>query len=152
MSSYRLLTLQELELLKDDFVRFLAVQGISGDNWLLWQKENPKKCEIYIEQFSEYIFIQILEKVEIMARFAAGERQYIQFEDGSMTFVSIKGPASQHKNQVIELKDCDVVKGNKKLFHDVHDEKFKWLKQGFAPLEKDNIRAVQDLLKALKDV
>lgn len=152
MPTYRLLTLEELELFKEEFVRFLAVQGISGNDWVNWQKINPEKCSYYIDQFSEYIFIQVLEKIEIMARYSERLRQYIQFEDKILTFISIQEPSETGDNDKIALENCEVVKGTKTIGNSLHDEKFNWLKQGFVPLKKDNLDEIRIILNEIKNM
>ena len=63
---YRRLTLDELAELEQEFIRFLAMNSVSGPDWINMKKQEPKKAEHLINTFSELVFERILQKVEYL--------------------------------------------------------------------------------------
>ncbi len=61
---YRRLTVEELEQLEQDFIRFLATNSITGEDWVKMKSNNPKKSNEFIDLFSDLIFDRTLKKVE----------------------------------------------------------------------------------------
>jgi hypothetical protein len=66
MTRYRRLSLEELEGLKDEFVKFLIVQGIDSAQWVQFKVDNPVKAEALIDSFSDFIWDGIVKKVEYL--------------------------------------------------------------------------------------
>ena len=60
MKKYRILTLEELDLLKKDFIEFLVVNGITGEDWEEIKLINPENRDKVVELFSEVVFTKIL--------------------------------------------------------------------------------------------
>jgi hypothetical protein len=60
---YRRLNNEELENMKNEFIRFLVSNGIVADEWEQLKKENLTKAEGLIEIFSDIVFEKVLEKV-----------------------------------------------------------------------------------------
>ncbi|MBK8349803.1 MAG: hypothetical protein IPL08_20180 [Saprospiraceae bacterium] len=65
---YRKLTKQELESLRDEFVKFLIVQGIDAPQWEEILLTYPKKADGFIELFSDFIFETIVQKVKYLEK------------------------------------------------------------------------------------
>ncbi|MCB9284103.1 MAG: hypothetical protein H6563_08535 [Lewinellaceae bacterium] len=63
---YRQLNLEELEELRDDFVRFLAANHVTADDWERLKKEAPEKADSLLDLFSDTVFEDVLSKVEYM--------------------------------------------------------------------------------------
>ena len=61
---YRRLTLEELESLEPDFIKFLAANSIAGEDWVKMKATNPEKANDLIDHFSDLIFERTLKKVE----------------------------------------------------------------------------------------
>ena len=61
---YRRLTIDELEELEQDFIRFLASNSITGEDWTKMKAENSSKSNELIDLFSDLIFDRTLKKVE----------------------------------------------------------------------------------------
>lgn len=60
MKKYRILTLEELDLLKKDFIEFLVINGITGEDWEEIKLINPENRDKVVELFSEVVFTKIL--------------------------------------------------------------------------------------------
>ena len=63
---FRLLTLAELEELETEFVRFLAAQTITGEDWVKIKAEQPERANQLIAAFSEEVFEQVTSSVEYL--------------------------------------------------------------------------------------
>ncbi len=63
---YRRLRQDELQELESDFVKFLAANTVTAQEWVKLKEEEPEKAERLIELFSDIVFDQILERVEYL--------------------------------------------------------------------------------------
>ena len=62
MAKYRTLTLKELESMEKEFVDFLVLNGITGDDWEKLKIEKPENAEGICEAFSDVVFTKILKQ------------------------------------------------------------------------------------------
>lgn len=60
--AYRRLTQEELELLEEDLVQFLAANSIAADDWEKLKEEEPEKAMALIDRFSDIVFEKVLSK------------------------------------------------------------------------------------------
>jgi len=63
---YRRLSPDELQELEPQFIRFLASNTITADDWVKLKQSDPKRVEGLIEIFSDIVFQQTLEKLEYL--------------------------------------------------------------------------------------
>jgi len=63
---YRRLTNDELADLEQEFVRFLAANTITADDWEALKQESPEKVEQLISLFSDIVFDKTLSKAEYL--------------------------------------------------------------------------------------
>jgi hypothetical protein len=66
MPKFRLLSFEELNALKDDFIKFLVVNGIAAEDWMKMLEKQSKKADRLIELFSDVVFQGIVSKVQYM--------------------------------------------------------------------------------------
>ncbi len=66
MSYYKKLEQSELDQLQEDFIKFLVLNGITGDDWEKLKSNSPEKAESMIEQFSEVVFESSLRKASFL--------------------------------------------------------------------------------------
>ncbi|MEL6926072.1 MAG: DUF6495 family protein [Bacteroidota bacterium] len=66
MPKYRSLTSQELQELEKEFIDYLVVNSITGDDWVKLKKENLAKAEKIIDLFSDVVFEGVLRKVQYL--------------------------------------------------------------------------------------
>ena len=59
---YRRLTNEELELLEDDLIQFLAANSVTGDDWEKLKKDEPDRAMGLIDRFSDIVFEKVLSK------------------------------------------------------------------------------------------
>lgn len=62
MAKYRTLTFEELESMEKEFVDFLVLNGITGDDWEKLKVEKPENAEGICESFSDVVFTKILKQ------------------------------------------------------------------------------------------
>lgn len=63
---YRRLAIDELKELETEFVRFLATNTVTSDDWVKIKAENPERAEGLIEQFSDIVFEKTLSNIEYL--------------------------------------------------------------------------------------
>ena len=64
--SYRRLSEEELEELKEEFIQYLVANGIEAKLWEKFKKEDSEKADAFIAQFSEVVLEKALEKIEYL--------------------------------------------------------------------------------------
>lgn len=62
MAKYRKLTHEELESMEKEFIDFLVLNGITGEDWEKLKTENPENAEGICEAFSDVVFNKILKQ------------------------------------------------------------------------------------------
>ncbi len=65
-TKFRRLRRDELEEVKDQFVKFLGVNGIDAGSWQKMKVENPGQADGLILQFSQIVFAGVIEKIEYL--------------------------------------------------------------------------------------
>lgn len=91
---YRSLTIDELEILKDDFISFLALNGIAADDWKDIQLTDSAKHDKVIELFSEVVFSKILRQIKFLELKANNIYSAIQCNADEMVMITLeKKPA-----------------------------------------------------------
>ena len=78
---YRRLTNEELADLEKDFVRFLAANTVTADDWKKLSADDPERAEKLIELFSDIIFERTLEKVEYLEFKTPKDVKTFQFQE-----------------------------------------------------------------------
>lgn len=66
---FRLLNTEELEGLKDEFIKFLIVQGIDAAEWQRLKGDEPVRALNILEIFSDFIFSEIVENIRFIEYF-----------------------------------------------------------------------------------
>ena len=62
MAKFRSLTHEELESMEKEFVDFLVLNGITGEDWEKLKIKNPDNAEGICESFSDVVFTKILKQ------------------------------------------------------------------------------------------
>jgi len=65
-TKFRRLRRDELEEVKGQFVKFLAVNGIDAGSWQRMKADEPGKADGYILQFSRIVFAGVIEQVKYL--------------------------------------------------------------------------------------
>lgn len=94
--SFRTLSPDELEELKDEFVQYLIANGIDSDLWERFKSEDPDKADLFVQQFSQVVLKKSLEKVEYMEHRTPTDLKLFFCDKEKMELISLK-------SQVVDL-------------------------------------------------
>ena len=66
MTKYRALDIEELQALEKEFVDFLVLNGIIGDDWVKMKETDPAAATKMTELFSDVVWEGILRKIQYL--------------------------------------------------------------------------------------
>lgn len=66
MPKYRLLTTEELKTFEKEFIDYLAVNTITGEDWVKMKAESPEKAEGIVDVFSDVVMEGVLRNIEFL--------------------------------------------------------------------------------------
>ena len=92
MPKYRMLSLQELEELKEEFIEFLIVNGIAAEDWERMKSTQKEKAEIILELFSDAVLETVLRKINFIEYRTKNEVRIIQCLSENQVLVGIEVP------------------------------------------------------------
>lgn len=65
-TKFRRLRRDELEEVRDQFVKFLGVNGIDAGSWQKMKADEPARADALILQFSQIVYSGVIEKIEYL--------------------------------------------------------------------------------------
>ncbi len=68
MPKYRLLTDSELIEMKQDFINYLVINGITSDEWKKLLETDKEKAQTIVDLFSDVVFEKILRSVNFVLK------------------------------------------------------------------------------------
>lgn len=86
---YRLLALDELKELEPEFIRFLASNQITSDDWTSIKEKDPERVELLIALFSDIVMEKVLKKIDYAEQRAAGSLLLFKFTDQAVLLVGL---------------------------------------------------------------
>lgn len=158
---YQRLSTSELENLKEDFIRFLASQGIDADAWQKMKSEDLDSAEEIIDIYSDLVYDQALSKCIYLEHISAKEFKAIEFRDNEAWVQGIKVKPNSEINlntdqfqQLVQdglIRDeIEVFTAQKEYKKIREQEMFEWIKKG-AYMTNDNwFKEISRLLAHLK--
>lgn len=87
---YRRLTLEELKELETEFVRFLAANTVTADEWESLKVAAPDKAERLIELFSDIVFEKVIAKVEYLEHRSATDLRLFHCLTDAIKLIGIR--------------------------------------------------------------
>lgn len=90
MPKYRLLTRDELESMRDDFVKYLVLNGIDIDEWMRLKKEEPKKADKILDLFSDVVFERVLRRIEYVDLYTQRTIKAFKCEEDKMILIALE--------------------------------------------------------------
>ena len=63
---YRILNNKELEPLKDDFIKFLSANTVTGEDWAKIKSNKPNEALKLVEIFSDVVWEKALDKIKYL--------------------------------------------------------------------------------------
>lgn len=146
MIKYRRLSNEELEGLKDEFIKFLVVQGIDASTWLRLKDGESGKADGIIDQFSNFIWEGILEKVKYLEQIEIEGIRLYKIDEDEIFLIGItpiEGFSIDFKNgnALIEMlklypENFQILRAKKKYSPDKYLEIFKLIDQDKAYVSK----------------
>lgn len=135
MPKYRLLTSDELENLKDDFVDFLVVNGIGAEDWSRIKTTNLTKAQGITAQFSDVVFEKILRQKMYLMHRTEQSMSCFHYQEKQAVMIGvkcIKGKLVLDTNLSTSLLkgDCEILTGEKKYTQQRELEMFDMIKKG----------------------
>ena len=138
---YQRLSTEELEALKDDFIRFIASQGIDADAWQKMKSDSIQEAEEIIDIYSDLVYEQALSKCNYLEHISAKEFKTIQYNDEEAIVFGIKVKEGSDINlntdnfqKDVELglanNEIEVFSATKKHEKLREQEMFEWIKNG----------------------
>jgi cag pathogenicity island protein 24 len=67
-TKFRRLRRDELEEVRDQFIKFLGVNGIDADSWQNMKVDEPQKADRLILQFSQIVFEGVIKRIEYLVQ------------------------------------------------------------------------------------
>jgi len=92
MAKYRALTIDELESMEKEFIDFLVLNGIPGDDWVKLKERDPKKADGICDAFSDVVFTKILKNCRYLERHAPKQIVSIFCDDNKMYLLGLDAP------------------------------------------------------------
>ena len=119
---YRRLHRDELEELEQEFVKFLASNTVTADDWVKIKVESPEKAERLLDMFSDIVFEKILLNVEYLEHKRPRDVRAYKFLDDKVMMMGmyIEGESSldftQQSSPQEMLSELNKVGGSVKMF------------------------------------
>jgi hypothetical protein len=107
---FRRLTIEELEHLKDDFVKFLASNTVTAQDWQKTKEANPQKAEELIELFSDIVLEKVYSKVDLLEVQETHSILFFKFDDELITTLGISTEDGTKISELTENQEYDKVK------------------------------------------
>lgn len=141
---YRRLRLDELEQLQDNFVKFLATNGVDAPTWEDLKLSNETKAYELIDEYSDFVFDQTLEKIEHLILKQPKEIQELKFEEDRilMRGIKINGESDIDLSSAATAKEMfekmnvsrsqlQLISGEKKLDTTKEQAAFEFMEKGY---------------------
>ena len=145
---YQRLSTSELENLKEDFIRFIASQGIDAEAWQKMKSDNLEGAEEIIDIYSDLVYDQALNKCQFLEHISAKEFKAIHYKDEETVIFGIRVKEDSNINlntndfqkdveRGLASNEIEVFSATKKHDKLREQEMFEWIKKG-AYMANDN--------------
>lgn len=141
MAKYRTLTHEELESMQTEFIDFLVLNGITGDDWVKLKQNNPDNAEGVCEAFSDVVFSKILKNCRyieshtpknLIAIFCDTEEMHLQgLEAPIESTIDFTNSEDFEKLKTTPPEGLKKIKTQKKYNSEREIELWKMLNNGF---------------------
>jgi hypothetical protein len=156
---YRKLTLTELEGLREDYIRFLAANSITADDWVKLKNENQEATDKLIELFSDIVWEKILSKIQYVRVVSQTALRVMYFGEDKAHLIQLKLNSDDFNftnpetiKQIAEGSidllqfDPEMIQGSKTYSTTREYEVFLALEQGGEPTEEVFWRALKSMI------
>ncbi|MFT5337834.1 MAG: cag pathogenicity island protein 24 [Luteibaculaceae bacterium] len=87
---FRPLTEEELDVLRPDFVQFLASNSIDAQSWEKMLKEDVESVNTYMDVFSNLVFEKALEKMKYIEHIAGQDARFFKCGEEEIELIGVK--------------------------------------------------------------
>lgn len=87
---YRTLNNDELEELETEFIRFLASNQITANDWEVLKRDEPEKVNRLIELFSDIVFDKVLAEVDYLEWKMSQDLRTFKFYEAHIEMVGVR--------------------------------------------------------------
>lgn len=108
MPTYRLLSSEELMDFKEDFIKYLVVNGIDADQWEQLLSTDAEKAEKIVDLFSDVVFEKVMRGVRFLEIRSKGYVQAIQCLDDRMIMVAVSAKGLEIDFATTDLTSTDI--------------------------------------------
>ena len=158
---YRILSKEELEPLKDDIIKFLSVNTITGEDWVKIKAEKPKEANTLLGMFCDIVWEKSLEKIKYLEH---RDEKYLKVFQCGTDKIEMVGFSVNAKNapsllaeetytklgsgalKFSELK-AEFYTSEKDYDTDRHQDMFKMMEGGCRPCEETYFYGIKSLVK-----
>lgn len=84
-----MLSLTELESLRDEFIRFLVVNGIDALQWEEMKSNDPVGYGAWLEKFSDLVMDDVLTRVQYIDHYESGKYRVFRCEADRICLIGI---------------------------------------------------------------
>ena len=158
---YRILSNKELEPLKDDFIKFLSANTVTGEDWVKIKSNKPNKALKLVEIFSDIVWEKTLDKIEYLEHrddkylkvFYCGENkiEMVGFKVSAKNAPSLLDETTFKLLGSGELKfselSAEFSSSEKNYTVSRNTEMFSMIESGCVPCEKVFFYGIKSLLK-----
>ena len=141
MAKYRALSFEELESMEKEFVDFLVLNGITGDDWEKLKTEKPDNAEGICDAFSDVVFTKILKNCRYIESHSSRYIVSIFCDENEMHLQGLEAPEGSdvdflNSEQFEKLKSSPPqgirrIKSSKPYSEEREVEIWKMLNKGF---------------------
>lgn len=103
---FRMLTAEELDELRDDFVKFLIVNGIDAEEWQRLKSDSPHKASDILASFSDFVFTRVVDRIEYLEFLDPTGLKIFKCDEDKIHLIGVDGdkPYTQSESLLEALK------------------------------------------------
>ena len=102
---FRRLSTEELEILKDDFVKFLAANTVTASDWINIKANKPEETFELIDMFSDIVMEKVYSKVEYLENRSKDALLLFKFEGDLMMILGVNVEGQNIDFENIDLEN-----------------------------------------------
>lgn len=157
MIRFKRLSQKELELLEKEFIKFLASQSITADDWVKIKISDTEQAESLIDGFSNVVYGSVMRSAKFLElRTPKALYCYECHEDHfslAVFEISEDSDFDLTKHQLSEIDDMDAVKpsiytGTKPYEQQREDEIFSMMQQGCEITEGKLMQVLRNIIES----
>jgi|AP17_2_1055511.scaffolds.fasta_scaffold02007_1 hypothetical protein len=158
---YRAFTKEELETFKEDFIKFLSANTITGEDWKKIKAEKPNEAEELLNMFSDIVWEKSLSKIRYLEHSSEKDLKVFRYGEEKVEMVAFKVSSEKAPSLLEESTFAKLADGSLQLsdlapefytsekgYTDAREmELFKMMEEGCRPTSEQFYYGIKSLLK-----